>query len=188
MPSTRLTLVPAALLALAACSSEPSAPPMLGQLPLASAPSLNTGNGVEVIVNGSGVVNFVPGGSSLAPFQFVAWRQVDGTAGGHFRQFRFGALGTVDFEGVVTCVTTDPNFPERARIAGTITVNRGIPSFAIHRKDAIFGGSFSPLRATAAPGSVCNRLTFSPSRTPACRYEKCAVSRPPSHACAQLHC
>jgi hypothetical protein len=124
MPTTRSTLIPATLLVLAACSSEPSAPANANPLHLASAPSLNNGNGVEVIVTGSGVVNFVPGGSSLAPFQFVAWRQVDGTAGGHFRQFRFGALGTVDFEGVVTCVTTDPNFPERARIAGTITVNR----------------------------------------------------------------
>jgi hypothetical protein len=124
MPTTRSTLIPATLLVLAACSSEPSAPANANLLPLATAPSLNNGNGVAVIVTGSGVVNFVPGGSSLAPFQFVAWRQVDGTAGGHFRQFRFGALGTVDFEGVVTCVTTDPNFPERARIAGTITVNR----------------------------------------------------------------
>jgi hypothetical protein len=120
MPSTRLTLVPVALLALA-CSSEPSAPPTL---PRASAPSLNNGSGVEVMVSGAGVVNFVPGGSSLAPFEFVAWRQADGTAGGHFRQYRFGALGTVDFEGVVTCVTTDPAFPERARIAGIITMNR----------------------------------------------------------------
>jgi hypothetical protein len=124
MPTTRSTLIPATLLVLAACSSDPSAPANANPLPLASAPSLNNGNGVEVMVNGSGVVNFVPGGASLAPFQFVAWRQADGTAGGHFRQFRFGPLGTVDFEGVVTCVTTHPDFPERARIAGIVTVNR----------------------------------------------------------------
>jgi hypothetical protein len=110
-------------MALAACSAgtEPSAPAPNPFVP--SAPLLSQGNGVILHVSGAGVVDFTPGGASLAPFQFVAWKQDDGTVGGHFRQSRFGPLGIVDFEGVVTCVTVDPNFPGRARIAGTVTAN-----------------------------------------------------------------
>jgi hypothetical protein len=125
MPSTRSTLLPMALLALAACGTEPSAPAE-APLPLPyllGGPSLNEENGVILKVSGGGVVDFTSGGASLAPFQFVAWKQADGTVGGHFRQSRFGPLGTVEFEGVVTCVTVDPNFPGRARIAGVVTSN-----------------------------------------------------------------
>jgi hypothetical protein len=130
MPSTRSTLAPFLLVALMACStaSEPNAPvtPLDG-----SSLGLNNGNGVVLKVSGAGVVDFTPAaGNSLAPFQFVAWRQADGTVGGHFRQSRFSALGTVEFEGVVTCVTVDPNFPGRARIGGIVTVNNSThPSF-----------------------------------------------------------
>lgn len=122
MPSTRSTLVPAVFLALAACSagSELSAPARNGFVP--AAPLLNQGKGVVLKVSGAGVVDFRPA-ASLAPFQFVAWKKADGTVGGHFRQSRFGPLGIVEFEGVVTCVSVDPNFPGRARIAGTVTAN-----------------------------------------------------------------
>ena len=126
MPCTRSTLVPVAILIFAACSSEPSAPTAVDvplPLPIALAPSLNNGNGVILKVSGAGTVDFTSGGASLAPFQFVAWMKADGTVGGHFRQSRFGPLGTVDFEGDVTCVSVDPNFPGRARIGGVVTAN-----------------------------------------------------------------
>jgi hypothetical protein len=49
---------------------------------------------------------------------------------GHFRQSRSTALGTVDFEGDVICVTIDPAFPGRARIGGRVTANNSTnPSF-----------------------------------------------------------
>jgi hypothetical protein len=131
MLSTRSTLFPVALIAVAACSGEPSAPaPVEVPLPLsvALAPALNNSNGVVLRVSGAGTVNFTAGGSSLAPFQFIAWKQADGTVGGHFRQSRFGPLGTVDFEGEVTCVSADPNFPGRARIGGIVTANNSTDS------------------------------------------------------------
>jgi hypothetical protein len=123
MPTTRSTLVPILFLTLAACSAgtEPSAPTQ--HLVLPSDALLNNGNGVVLSVSGAGVVDFTSGGASLAPFQFIAWRSADGRVGGHFRQSRFGPLGTVDFEGIVTCVTVDPNFPGRARIGGMVTAN-----------------------------------------------------------------
>ena len=133
MPTTRSTLLPIALLALAACGAEPSAP-VEAPLPLPyllGGPSLNEGNGVVLKVSGAGVADFtsaLPAGvGSLAPFQFVAWRQADGTVGGHFRLSRVSTVGAnaglIEFEGVVTCVTADPNFPGRARIGGVVTAN-----------------------------------------------------------------
>ena len=120
---TARSIVPGFLIALAACSggTEPSAPDQ-NMFPSAPA-STNAGVGVILMVSGAGIIDFTPGGASLAPFQLVAWKQADGTVGGHFRQSRFGPLGTVDFEGVVTCVTVDPAFPGRARIGGIVTAN-----------------------------------------------------------------
>jgi hypothetical protein len=114
-------------MALAACSAgESTAPTEVVLFPAAA--SYNNGAGVVLKVNGAGVVDFRPAaGNSLAPFQFVAWRQADGTVGGHFRMSRVVATGVnagiVEFEGEVTCVTADPNFPGRARIAGIVTAN-----------------------------------------------------------------
>jgi hypothetical protein len=131
MLSTRSTLVPVAILVLAACSTESSAPTSIDvplPLPNSQAPSLNNGNGVVLKVSGAGVADFTSGGGTLAPFQFVAMKKADGSVNGHFRMFRTsmggGVFGTIDFEGDVTCVTVDPNFPGRARIGGVVTANR----------------------------------------------------------------
>lgn len=110
-------LAPALILALAACGSEANesvtAPPV----------SLNQGSGVELFVQGAGVVDFTAAAAGFGDFEFVAIRRADGTVTGQFRQSRERPDGTVDFEGVVTCVTIDPAFPGRARIGGVVTEN-----------------------------------------------------------------
>jgi len=115
IPGSRLGLTLS--LAAAACSSgsEPSAP--------APDAALNLGNGVEVNVQGAGLVDLSAAGVGPAEFQFVAHRRADGTVTGHFHQSRVTPSGTVDFAGLVTCVTTDPAFPGRARIGGVVTEN-----------------------------------------------------------------
>ena len=50
-------------------------------------------------------------------------QKADGTVNGHFRYSRETPTGLVEFEGDVTCVTVDPNFPGRARIGGVVTEN-----------------------------------------------------------------
>ncbi len=104
--------------------NEPSAPL------LPSTAALNNGNGVVLTVSGAGAVDLTAAAAGLADFQFVAHKQADGTVWGHFRQSRSAAAGTVDFEGVVTCLTIDPNFPGRARIGGMVTANNSTnPAF-----------------------------------------------------------
>jgi hypothetical protein len=92
---------------------------------MATAPpiSLNEGNGVELTVQGAGEVDLTAAGVGFAEFQFVAHRKADGTVLGHFRQTRTTPSGTVEFAGIVTCVTVDPAFPGRARIGGRVTEN-----------------------------------------------------------------
>jgi hypothetical protein len=117
MPSKRT--IPVLALVLAACSpaSEPSAPI------IATSATVNNGVGVELQVNGAGVVDLSAAGAPNMSFQFVAHRKGDGTVNGHFRFSRESPTGLVEFEGDVTCVTVDPNFPGRARIGGIVTAN-----------------------------------------------------------------
>ena len=126
MPISRPIRGCTVVLILAACSSgqEPSAPI------LSVTADLNNGVGVVIDVSGAGAVDLSAGGATEAEFQFVAHRRADGTAWGHFFQRRSRPTGTVDFAGVVTCVTTDPNFPGRARIGGVVTENNSTdPAF-----------------------------------------------------------
>lgn len=117
MMSSRKT-IPLLAVVFAACSSgtEPTRP-LAG-----TSGALNNGNGIEVNVNGAGVAQ-LPGAFGVLKFQFVAKAREDGSANGHFRFFREDASGTHDFEGAVTCVTVNPNFPGRARIGGVVTAN-----------------------------------------------------------------
>jgi hypothetical protein len=121
----RSKIGPFLLIVFTACSqSEPSGP----LLPTSAI--LNSGNGVEIQVNGAGAVDLSAAGAGEADFQVVAKRKADGTVSGHFRQSRSGPAGTVDFAGYVMCVTTDPNFPGRARIGGVVTQNNSTnPAF-----------------------------------------------------------
>jgi hypothetical protein len=117
---------PILFLVFTACSvgSEPSAPL------LSASHKLSIGEGVVLHVNGAGAVDLTSAAAGEASFQFVAHRKADGTVSGHFRQKRFSPAGTVDFAGTVTCVTTDPNFPGRARIGGVVTENNSTnPAF-----------------------------------------------------------
>lgn len=124
---------PVVLLALVACSdaSTPVAP-IAGM-----SASLNNGNGVVVQAMGAGVVDFDPAGDfGDGKFEFVAIRRADGTVSGHFYQSRMRAAGLVEFYGVVTCVTIDPDFPGRARIGGIVTVNNSTdPAFLTTNHD-----------------------------------------------------
>ena len=126
MLTLRSRLAPVLLLTCVACSSvsEPS-PPVA-----TTAASLNNGVGVVINTMGAGVVDLSAAGAADADFQFVAKRQADGTVTGHFRQTRLRGALLVSFEGRVTCVTTDPAFPGRARIGGIITANNSTdPAF-----------------------------------------------------------
>ena len=124
MSSSRVVL---GVMVLAACSagSELNAPI------IATSAAANEGVGVVVQVMGAGVVDFDPAGDfGDGKFQFVAIRRDDGSVTGHFSQSRMRATGLVEFEGIVTCVTINPNFPGRARIAGIVTVNNSTdPAF-----------------------------------------------------------
>lgn len=117
MPSKRTIPVFAAALVACSTGSEPTAP-LIG----ASA-ALNNGSGVDLQVNGAGVVDLSSAGVPNMSFQFVAHRKSDGTVNGHFRFSRESSAGLHEFEGDVTCVTVDPNFPGRARIGGIVTKN-----------------------------------------------------------------
>ena len=90
----------------------------------------NIGNGVVIQAMGAGTVDLSAAGADDADFQFVALRKADGTVLGHFRQTRLRGPLLVDFAGVVTCLTTDPAFPGRARIGGVVTENNSTdPAF-----------------------------------------------------------
>jgi hypothetical protein len=92
----------------------------------------NVGNGVVITAMGAGVVDLTAGvgGPEDADFQFVATWQADGTVTGHWRQSRMRPGGLADLAGFVTCLTTDPAFPGRARIGGVITENNSTdPAF-----------------------------------------------------------
>ena len=115
----RLRLAPILLLACAACSSASEPSPIVAT----TAANLSSGIGVEIHTMGAGVVDLSSAGTADADFQFVAKRTSDGTVLGHFRQSRMRGTLVVDFEGRVTCVTTDQAFPGRARIGGVITEN-----------------------------------------------------------------
>ena len=106
---------PTILLALAACApaSEPSDTASIR-------PDLNQGRGVVLTLQGAGAVDFL---GAQGDFQFIAHRRADGTVTGHFRQSRLRGELLVEFEGDVTCLTVDPQFPGRARIGGVVTSN-----------------------------------------------------------------
>jgi hypothetical protein len=90
----------------------------------------NSGNGVVIHAMGAGVVDLSSGGGTDADFEFVAHRRADGTVTGHWRQSRMRGDFLVEFAGIVTCVTTDPAFPGRARIGGVVTENNSTdPAF-----------------------------------------------------------
>lgn len=119
-------------LVFAACSSEnaPSAPSTPEQLLPTTAALHKGGHGVVLHVSGAGVVDLTAASAGTAPFFFIALKKANGSVWGHFWQRRSTASGTVDFAGVVTCLTSDPNFPGRARIGGRVTHNNSTnPAF-----------------------------------------------------------
>lgn len=116
-PSTKTVPVLAVFLAACAGGSEPTASI------LEASALTNNGVGVELHVSGAGVVDLSAAAVPNMSFQFVAHRRADGTVNGHFRFSRESAAGLHEFEGDVTCVTVDPNFPGRARIGGIVTEN-----------------------------------------------------------------
>jgi hypothetical protein len=117
MPCKKAIPVSAEVLAACSAGSDPSA-----RITGTSA-TLNSGEGVELQAQGAGVVDL---SAALVPnmdFQFIATRRSDGTVTGHFRFSRESSAGLHEFEGDVTCVTNDVNFPGRARIGGIVTEN-----------------------------------------------------------------
>jgi hypothetical protein len=117
MPSKRVIPVIAVVLAACSAESDPSAR-IVG-----TSATLSNGVGVVLQAQGAGVVNLSAANVPNMSFQFIATRRGDGTVTGHFRFSRESATGLVEFEGDVTCVTNDPNFPGRARIGGIVTEN-----------------------------------------------------------------
>jgi hypothetical protein len=152
MPSKRT--IPVLAVALAACSGggEPSAPS------LSSSALLNNGNGVELQVNGDGVVDLpLPFGDLT--YQFVAKRKADGTAFGHFRFTRQNPDGLIEFEGDVTCVTSDPNFPGRARVGGIVTANNSTSPGSLTTDHEVGDDVWFRVQDNGNDGSVVDRTT-----------------------------
>jgi hypothetical protein len=121
----------ALVLVVAACADQPTAPSAPVAPIEATEPLLSHGFGISILVTGVGVVDFDPAGDFAdGKFAFVAMKLGNGKSVGTFYQSRMRATGLVEFAGVVTCVTIDPNFPGRARIGGIVTKNNSTdPAF-----------------------------------------------------------
>ena len=125
-PCTSPRWTPAITLALvvSACSlpQEPTATPRL-------VPASFERNGVEVSVNGGGIIDLSGAGAGDAHFAFNASRKADGTVRGQFHERREQGGLVIDFSGTVTCLTVDPVLM-RARIGGVVTENLStVPAF-----------------------------------------------------------
>jgi len=130
-------------------------------LPLAPEATFNQGNGVVIHAQGAGSVDLTAAAAGFAEFEFVALRQADGTVTGHFRQSRSTAAGTVDFAGVVTCLTTDPAFPGRARIGGRVTANNSThPGFLTENHDVGDDVWFRVQDGSVAPDGLDRSTTY----------------------------
>ena len=87
-------------------------------------------DGLGIETTGAGTIDLSAAGATPASFFFLAGRTRHGTAFGFFWQSRKRGDLLVEFAGRVTCVTTDPAFPGRARIGGVITMNNSTdPAF-----------------------------------------------------------
>lgn len=146
--------IPLLAVVLAACStaSEPSAPF------IATSAALNNGLGVELLVNGAGLVD-LPDPFGDMKFQFVANRRTDGTANGHFYFSRQNPDGLIEFEGDVTCVTSDPNFPGRARVGGIVTENNSTSPGSLSTNHQVGDDVWFRVQDNGVDGSVADRVT-----------------------------
>jgi hypothetical protein len=112
--------------ALAACVSDKPTEPLMASDDAAVA--LRFDGGIET--TGAGTIDLSAAGATPANFFFLAGRTHHGKAFGFFWQSRKRGDLLVEFAGRVTCVTTDPAFPGRARIGGVITINNSTdPAF-----------------------------------------------------------
>jgi len=152
MPSKRTIPVLAAALVACSVGSEPSAPL------IAASAMLNNGEGVELQVNGAGVVDLPLPFGDLS-YQFVAKRRADGTVNGHFRFTRQNPDGLIDFEGDVTCVTSDPNFPGRARVGGIVTANNSTSPGSLTTNHEVGDDVWFRVQDNGNAGSVVDRTT-----------------------------
>ncbi|HUF27491.1 MAG TPA: hypothetical protein VMM18_10985 [Gemmatimonadaceae bacterium] len=84
-------------------------------------PALAVSRAVEGITAGGGKAQLPPG-FTLLRFAFNAKLHADGSATGRFQQLYESSGGTVDFHGVVTCVSFDA-VNGRAWVGGVITQN-----------------------------------------------------------------
>jgi hypothetical protein len=87
------------------------------------------GGDAQASASGGGMIDLTSAAAGFALFSFNATDHGNGNATGTFRQSREAAGLTVDFSGVVTCVSVDPA-TGRAWIGGTVTSNNSThPSF-----------------------------------------------------------
>ena len=118
----RVTLV----LAAAGCTSSQYDGPTASRR-VAASPSVSSG--VDVSVNGGGIVDLSAAGVGDAYFAFNAVRKQDGSVYGNFHERRERAGLIIEFSGNVTCLTVDPVL-KRARVGGIITRNESTdPAF-----------------------------------------------------------
>ncbi|HEX6313543.1 MAG TPA: hypothetical protein VFZ73_01735 [Gemmatimonadaceae bacterium] len=151
-PSTKTVPVLAVLLAACAGGSEPTASI------LETSAVTNNGVGVELQVNGAGLVD-LPNPFGDMKFQFVAHRRADGTVMGHFRFTRQNPDGLIDFEGDVTCVTSDPSFPGRARIGGIVTENNSASPGSLTANHEVGDDVWFRVQDNGNGGAVTDRVT-----------------------------
>jgi hypothetical protein len=129
-----------------ACSDSPTAPPPeefeVPQIPaglLPADPNMTFGFGRLISAAGIGVMDITAIAPTLgdASFVFLAWRFGNGPALGGFKMSRQTPTGLVEFEGRVTCLTIDQNFPGRARIGGVVTKNNSTAPTSLTENHAV---------------------------------------------------
>ena len=113
-------LMPIAVVMVLACAESPATEPTT--VTLQRAPGAASANAVQASTTGGG--HYLLQGLYDATFSFGASQKGDGDANGHFRLFVDfgGADGTADFDGTVTCMTSDP-IHGRAWVGGVVTSN-----------------------------------------------------------------
>lgn len=152
IPSKRV--IPVLAVALAACSagSDLNAP-LIG-----TSAAVNSGLGVELQANGAGTV-LLPAPFGEMKFQFVANRSTDGTTNGHFRFSRQNPDGLIAFEGDVTCVTSDPLLPGRARVGGVVTENTSTSPGSLSTNHEVGDDVWFRVQDNGNDGVLADRVT-----------------------------
>jgi hypothetical protein len=128
MTITARSVTPFFAFLLAGCSADKPTAPLATSDGESVALRSDDRGGIEAA--GAGTIDLSAAGATPASFFFVATKNANGKVFGFFWQSRKRGDLLVEFAGRVTCLTTDPAFPGRARIGGVVTMNNSTdPAF-----------------------------------------------------------